>query len=92
MAQWLEQTFSGEDVPEFELTDTTVSHLHQMAVASQRNDRNLQLCVDDLQHKCDEYNAEGILVVKWYNYMILLHCLLNISNMRFYDVIQWDLA
>jgi len=59
VAQWLEQTFSGEDVPEFELTDTTVSHLHQMAVASQRNDRNLQLCMDDLQHKCDEYNAEA---------------------------------
>ncbi|XP_005113549.1 HAUS augmin-like complex subunit 1, partial [Aplysia californica] len=56
---WLEQLYGDEVVPEFELNADTISHLYQLSTLCKKNDKNVQLLIDDLQQKCEEYNAEA---------------------------------
>jgi len=56
---WMKEMFRDEEVPEYELNDTTISHLYEMSSVYQKNNRNLKFVLEDLQQKIDEYNAEA---------------------------------
>ena len=54
---YLEQHFGKDLVPEFELNDTTLSYLYDLALLSEKNEKNATLLLEDLQQKTVEYNA-----------------------------------
>ncbi|KAL3865759.1 hypothetical protein ACJMK2_043116 [Sinanodonta woodiana] len=56
---WLERTFAGATVPAYELNQRTVGLLHELMLKNERSDRNMQLVIEDLRQKSDEYNAES---------------------------------
>lgn len=59
ISHWLEQMFGDEEVPEYELNETTISHLYEMSTVYQKNNKNLEYVIEDIQQKTEEYNAEA---------------------------------
>ncbi|KAH9520398.1 hypothetical protein Btru_060671 [Bulinus truncatus] len=56
---WLEEIFGDEVVPEFELNTKIIQQLYQMVLISRNKDKKIQLVIDDLTQKINEYNAEA---------------------------------
>ena len=51
--------FAGEDVPDYEITESTVEQLWQLASESKARERRVETVVEDLQQKALEYTAES---------------------------------
>ncbi|XP_078702156.1 HAUS augmin-like complex subunit 1 [Branchiostoma floridae x Branchiostoma belcheri] len=56
---WLEQMFGGETVPPYEVNETTITVLYDLACKNQAVDKDTKLLLEDLGQKADEYNAEA---------------------------------
>lgn len=56
---WLEKLYGGDQVPDYELNETTVSTLHDLMRKNEKRDTDMQLIIEDLRQKADEYNGEG---------------------------------
>ncbi|KAI8507759.1 HAUS augmin-like complex subunit 1 [Branchiostoma belcheri] len=56
---WLEQMFGGETVPPYEVNETTITVLYDLACKNQAVDKDTNLLLEDLGQKADEYNAEA---------------------------------
>lgn len=54
----MESVFAGEEVPEYEITQSTVEELWQLATASRDRERRLNIIVEDMEQKTKEYAAE----------------------------------
>lgn len=59
MQEWLESVFAGEDVPDYEITQSTVEQLWKLASESKARERQVETVVEDLQQKAQEYTAES---------------------------------
>lgn len=59
MQEWLESVFAGEDVPDYEITHSTVEQLWQLASESKARERQVEIVVEDLEQKALEYTAES---------------------------------
>ena len=58
VGEWLESVFAGEEVPEYEITQSTVEELWQLATASRDRERRVNIIVEDMEQKTKEYAAE----------------------------------
>ncbi|CAH1253032.1 HAUS1 [Branchiostoma lanceolatum] len=56
---WLDQMFEGETVPPYEVNETTITVLYDLACKNEVVDKDTRLLLEDLGQKADEYNAEG---------------------------------
>uniref|UniRef100_A0A2C9LD74 Uncharacterized protein n=1 Tax=Biomphalaria glabrata TaxID=6526 RepID=A0A2C9LD74_BIOGL len=59
VGKWLEEIFGQDEVPEFELNAQIIQQLYQMVLISRKKDKKIQLVIDDLNLKINEYNAEA---------------------------------
>ena len=51
--------FSGEKVPQYEITQSTVEELWQLASTCKEKERKIEAIVDDMKQKTQEYTAES---------------------------------
>lgn len=60
---WLESQFTavGKDVPDFEYTPRSISHLHSIATISQAKTQAASIVANDFRQKEIEYRAQGCL-------------------------------
>lgn len=58
---WIESIFdaAGKDVPDFEYTPQSISHLHNFAIRSQANTQAALIVANDLNQKAAEYSSRG---------------------------------
>ena len=56
---WLEQMFEGETVPQYEVNETTITVLYDLACKNEAVNKDTRLLLEDLGQKAEEYNAEG---------------------------------
>lgn len=58
---WLESQFTavGKDVPDFEYTPRSISHLHSIATISQAKTQAASIVANDFRQKATEYHAQG---------------------------------
>lgn len=61
---WLTSQFesSGKQVPSFDYTHRTVTHLHNLATASQAKSQAATIVANDFRQKASEYRAQGTTV------------------------------
>lgn len=59
---WLTSQFesAGKQVPSFDYTHRTVTHLHNLATASQAKSQAATIVANDFRQKASEYRAQGI--------------------------------
>ncbi|KAL7224264.1 hypothetical protein ACSBR1_025682 [Camellia fascicularis] len=57
---WLVSQFDGDgkDVPDFEYTSQSISHLHNLATLSQANTQAALIVANDLHQKASEYRSQ----------------------------------
>ena len=51
--------FAGEEVPKYEITQSTVEQLWQLATASRGRESRVEAVVEDVEQKVQEYAAES---------------------------------
>lgn len=58
---WLESQFTavGKDVPDFEYTPRSISHLHSIATISQAKTQAASIVANDFRQKATEYHAQA---------------------------------
>ncbi|KAK3764996.1 hypothetical protein RRG08_011083 [Elysia crispata] len=56
---WLHEIFGDEQIPDFEINQQTIEHLHQLSQESQQHDHHIQLITSDFKQKTSEYSAEA---------------------------------
>ena len=56
---WLQKTFGGDEVPQYEITPRTVNVLYDLMQRNEWQDKCAGIITDDLRQKAEEYNAEG---------------------------------
>lgn len=58
---WIESIFdaAGKDVPDFEYTPQSISHLHNLAIRSRANTQAALIVANDLNQKAAEYSSRG---------------------------------
>ncbi|KAI8560813.1 hypothetical protein RHMOL_Rhmol04G0285100 [Rhododendron molle] len=58
---WIESIFdaAGKDVPDFEYTPQSISHLHNLAIRSQANTQAALIVANDLHQKAAEYSSQA---------------------------------
>ncbi|KAF7146418.1 hypothetical protein RHSIM_Rhsim04G0175000 [Rhododendron simsii] len=58
---WIESIFdtAGKDVPDFEYTPQSISHLHNLAIRSQANPQAALIVANDLHQKAAEYISQA---------------------------------
>ena len=58
---WLESQFAavGKDVPDFEYTPRSISHLNSIANISQAKTQVASIVANDFRQKATEYRAQG---------------------------------
>ncbi|KAL7207828.1 hypothetical protein ACSBR1_029723 [Camellia fascicularis] len=58
---WLVSQFDGDgkDVPDFEYTSQSISHLHNLATLSQANTQAALIVANDLHQKASEYRSQA---------------------------------
>lgn len=58
---WLRGAFEavGKEVPEFEYTPRTVTHLHNLAVLSQHRTQSATIVAADLRQRASEFRSQG---------------------------------
>lgn len=61
---WLTSQFesAGKQVPSFDYTHRTVTHLHNLATASQAKSQAATIVANDFRQKASEYRAQGTTV------------------------------
>ena len=59
---WLHEIFGDEQIPDFEINQQTIEHLHQLSQESQQHDHHIQLITSDFKQKTSEYSAEGMIL------------------------------
>ena len=64
--------FAGEDVPEYEITQSTVGQLWQLASTCKERERRMEAIIEDTEQKAQEYAAES----EWDKYSGKLHRLI----------------
>ncbi|XP_064620729.1 HAUS augmin-like complex subunit 1 isoform X2 [Lineus longissimus] len=56
---WLETTFAGSDVPQYEISEQTVNTLYHIMTKNEQREKYVQLQMEDLLQKKQEYQAEA---------------------------------
>lgn len=51
--------FAGEDVPEYEITQSTVTQLWRLASTCKERERRIETVIADMDQKTQEYAAES---------------------------------
>ncbi|KAG5554238.1 hypothetical protein RHGRI_011936 [Rhododendron griersonianum] len=61
---WIESIFdaAGKDVPDFEYTPQSISHLHNLAIRSQANTQAALIVANDLNQKAAEYSSRAAMI------------------------------
>ena len=57
--EWLASVFAGEEIPEYEITQSSVEQLWQLASACKERERRLETVVEDMEQKAQEFAADG---------------------------------
>ena len=60
MRSWLKKVFAGEEPPEYEINNQTVDILFAMAQQNELKERRLEIVMEDLLQKTEEYAAESM--------------------------------
>lgn len=97
MQDWLGSVFAGEDVPDYEITHSTVEQLWQLASESKARESQVETVVEDLQQKALEYTAESEGKLVCFQYFIpapviilalhiSLHIMLFLGDVQYFKV------
>ncbi|XP_022104709.1 HAUS augmin-like complex subunit 1 isoform X2 [Acanthaster planci] len=57
---WLERTFAGAAIPQYEINERTMEILQGLMTRNQERDREAQIVTEDAWQKTEEYNTEAI--------------------------------
>ncbi|KFR16051.1 HAUS augmin-like complex subunit 1, partial [Opisthocomus hoazin] len=56
---WLKKIYGNEPVPQYEVNESTVDILYQLAECNEARDKDVSLLIEDMKQKAKEYEAKG---------------------------------
>ena len=56
---WLNELYVDEAIPSFEVNEYTVNHLYNLSLHNKKMDKLSALLLQDINTKCEEYQADN---------------------------------